>query len=118
MIDQRILDKAIRDLQKAKTIKLTVLRITIDKVKDYIDKGESEHHPSRWEGINCDYLGRVASDAMFISYILKELEFMRKDAEYAGRFKSLRMFLEDKRDDYWPSMPSRSEEHTSELQSR
>lgn len=106
MIDQRILDKAIRDLQKAKTTKLTGLSITIDKVRDYINRGESEHWLEGREGINCDYLGRVASDAMFISYILKELEFMRKDTEYAGQFKSLKMFLEDKRDDYWPSMPS------------
>lgn len=35
MIDQRILDKAIRDLQEAKAIKLTGLRITIDKRDDY-----------------------------------------------------------------------------------
>lgn len=106
MIDQRILDKAIKDLQEAKTSKLVSLRRTIDKVKDYIDKGESEHHLEGWEGINCDYLGSVASDAMFISYILKDLEVMRENSRYTEQFKSFKMFLEDKRDDYWPSMPS------------
>ena len=106
MIDQRILDKAIRDLQEAKTNKLISLRRTIDKVKDYIDEGESEHHLEGREGINCDYLGIVASDAMFISYILKELEVMRKNSRYAERFKSFKNFLEDKQEDYWPSMPS------------
>lgn len=106
MIDQRILDNAIKDLQKAKTSKLTGLRITIDKVRDYINRGESEHLLEGKEGINCDYLGREASDTMFISYILKYLEFMRKDSRYAEKFKSLKELLEEKREDYWPCCPS------------
>lgn len=105
-MDKRILDKAIRDLQEAKTSKLISLRRTIDKVSGYIDEGESEHLLEGREGINCDYLGEVASDAMFISYILKDLEVMRKNSRYADQFKSFKKFLEEKREDYWPSMPS------------
>lgn len=102
MIDQRILDKAIRDLQDAKTSKLISLRIATDKVKDYINRGEGEYWLSEMEGIECDHLGRMASDAMFISYVLKGLEFIRKDSEYAEQLKSLKGFFNDKLYDYFP----------------
>lgn len=102
MIDKRTLDKAIRDLQDAKTTKLTRLRIATDKVRDYIERGEGEYWLSEMEGIECDFLGRVASDAMFIGYVLKDLEFVRKDSEYAEQFKSIKEFFNDKLNGYFP----------------